>query len=484
MWVFCPPNCEPSVPLYLSTTIDNFADIWGPLWKMKDRGSQDKYVAYIVGGGTILPWQHNPLQSPKLVDERFCHWICNEDLEAEAPDIKPISPPIPFDETKKLLIGAPTKNYAAVSSDSWIVNSKCSRPISIARTQLREAGRLCIIGASKPYHYNDSNQYQLQVGYSGVNASVTRQYKRVPGQSLKEVLIELSAMEPELRDPKLLEDLHGVEISLCTFNAQRVPLAQIMRLQCVQHLLRDFNWQDPEYRTEYFLTLEDTLRPRRLLDPQFKERFDSAIMLSLKMLGKTGVDRSDNLQVFLSSACTPKPELATMTAKEHSWVGLLKDTRVECAMVAFGDSCLEFKHHNGISCGTTGQSALLSAIILHSSISRQLSPPNESTTDNQSSALGLGISALEAERNISLGERGELRLISNLSAGILLMRWCSNSTALSLRSRLSRHIVHREFTEIDDTGTAQPVPIIVLSDPSGWSVHNLRIGRGNRSARR
>lgn len=31
VWVFCPPNCKPSPSLYLSTTIDKFADIWGPL---------------------------------------------------------------------------------------------------------------------------------------------------------------------------------------------------------------------------------------------------------------------------------------------------------------------------------------------------------------------------------------------------------------------------------------------------------------------
>lgn len=199
---------------------------------MRNQESPDKYLAYVVGGGTILPWQHNPLKSPKLVDERYCHWICNEDLETETPETESTPLSINFDGTEKLLIGALTNNYNAVPSDSWIVNSKCSRPIRDAKTQLREAGRLCIIGASKPYHYNDSNQYQLQAGYSGVNASATRQYKRVPGQSFK-VLIELWAMEPELRDPNLLEDLHGVEISPCTFNTQRVPLAQILRLKCV-----------------------------------------------------------------------------------------------------------------------------------------------------------------------------------------------------------------------------------------------------------
>jgi hypothetical protein len=319
---------------------------------LKDQDNPNKYSAYVVGSGTIIQWQHDPLTSPELIEERFCHWICNEELEDGTEDalgrgIK--HEYLPFDGKEKLLIGAPTNSSSAsVSPEPWTVNQRCSVPISKVRTQLREAGRLCIVGASKPYHYNDSNQYQLQVGYSGVNVSAMRQYKRVPGQTLKDILIELWAMEPEIRDPKLLEDLHGVEIFMCTYNAQRVSLAQILRLECMHHLLRDFNWRDPGYCTEHFLTLEDTLRPKRLLEPLFKEKFDCAVMLGLKMLSKTDVDRQDNLRIFLSSICTPKPELATMISKEHSWIRMLKDTATECAMVAFGDSCLEFKHRNGV----------------------------------------------------------------------------------------------------------------------------------------
>jgi hypothetical protein len=276
--VFCPPNCEPFLPLYISTTIDSFSDIWGPLWKLKDQENPDKYSAYVVGSGSIVQWQHDPRTCPELKEERFCHWIGNEELEDRTHNKhgrRRKHRYIPFDGKEKLLIGAPNNNPpASAPLEPWSVNQICSVPISKVRTRLREAGRLCIVGASKAYHYNDSNQYHLQVGYRGVNASATRQYKRVPGQSLKDILIELWAMEPEIRDPKLLEDLHGVEISMCTCNAQRVSLTQILRLKCMRHLLRDFNWRDPTYCTEHFLTLEDTLRPKRLLNALFKENFD------------------------------------------------------------------------------------------------------------------------------------------------------------------------------------------------------------------
>ena len=476
VWVFCPPNCEPSLPLYISATIDCFSEIWGPLWKLKDQQNPDKYSAYVVGNGSIVQWEYNEFTCPKLIEERFCHCISNKELEAGTDD-KPArgteDPYIPFDGKEKLLIGAPTNSSSpSVPLEPWTVNQRCSVPISKVRTQLREAGRLCMVGVSKPYHYNDSNQYQLQVGYSGVNVSATRQYKRVPGQSLKDILIELWAMEPEIRDPKLLEDLHGVEVSMCTYNAQRVSLAQILRLECMHHLLRDFSWQDPGYCTEHFLTLEDTLRPKRLVDALFKEKFDYAVMLGLKMLSKTGVDRQDNLRVFLSSICTPKPELATMISKEHSWIGLLKDTATECAMVAFGDSCLEFKYHNGVLCGRTGHSALLSAIIPHSSMLaplRQGNPREESKNTCQSSINELEISSIASGKTFSLGERGALRLKSNLGGSALVMGWFMYSLSMKVRSILGGEPVYREYTEIDHSEEGRmvkPVPIIVMSDRS------------------
>lgn len=74
------------------------------------------------------------------------------------------------------------------------------------------------------------------------------------------------------------------------------------------------------------------------------------------MLGKAGIDVQGNLSVFLSTASTPKLELAKMLSKEHTWIGLLKDTVTECALVAFADSCLEFKYRGGVLCGGAGHS--------------------------------------------------------------------------------------------------------------------------------
>jgi hypothetical protein len=127
-------------------------------------------------------------------------------------------------------------------------------------------------------------------------------------------------------------------------------------------------------------------------------------------------------------------------------ISMLKDTTTECAMAAFGDTCLEFKHHNGISCGRAGHSALQSAIILRS--------PSEPAF-------------LRAGEVIYLGERGELRLKSYLG-GILVVEWSSpNPVITAFRSKFSRELVHREHTDIDHSkegDKVQPVPIFVVSE--------------------
>ena len=282
-------------------------------------------------------------------------------------------------------------------------------------------------------------------------------------------------MEPGIRDPKLLEDLHGVEISLCTHNARRVSLLQILRLKSMRCLLRGFDWEDDRQQMEYFRTLEDPLRPARLLETRFKQKFESAVMLCLKMLSKTGVDAKENLRVFLSSTCTPKPELATMIPKEHSWIGLLKDTITECAMVAFGDSCLEFKHEEGVSCGGIGRSALRSAMIPNSSILPslpQVKLREMKSTESQRWTLGLDVSSLEIGKVFSFGERGNLCLKGHLGDGALLMEWRASSLKTALKVIVGREQVHREYTEIDHSeegpvSQVRPIPIFVLSDRIG-----------------
>lgn len=195
--------------------IQAFADILGPVWKAKDEVVPGTYTAYVAGNDLIIPWQDDALVAPPLNGEVLCDWIAEDDDEYDK--IVAISSASndtrsnTFDGTETLLIRA-----LKTGETTLAVNTRCQAAIGQARTHLKDKGRLCVAGTMKPYFYNDSATFGLQAGYGGANAAMARQYKRAPGQSLKNVLVELWAMQTDMRDPELLNDLCGLEVSLCT----------------------------------------------------------------------------------------------------------------------------------------------------------------------------------------------------------------------------------------------------------------------------
>ncbi|KAL3425119.1 hypothetical protein PVAG01_04400 [Phlyctema vagabunda] len=406
VWAFTVPTWEPDRPLYLSTTVETFADIWGPLWKCNVSVTSGR-SSYVVGSGVLEPWRHQAIHPP-LKGEVFCHWVSNEGYEEAVSTGNALNVHVAVSD--QILIGAP-KNI----QHGLTINLKCTPPISNYRAQFKDLNRLCIMGASRPYSYNDSNQFQLQVGYSGVNMSATKQYKRMPGQSLKKAFAEIWAMMPQLRDPKLLIDLHGVEVSLCTKNSRRVSLGQLLSLGCMRLLLRDFRWDRDQYRDEYFATLLDPARTLSRDDAAFKQNFDQAVMLCLNVLEYSGVDRKENLIVFMASKCTAKPELATLMSSEHSWIKLLRDTTTNCAMAVFGDHCLEFHHNLGVLCGATGRSVLSTALELNGTSQLPMILGLHSITP------GWDVTRLEIGKTFWLGEQGTLSVKSHLQDGMLLV---------------------------------------------------------------
>jgi len=366
-----------------------------------------------------------------------------------------------------LLVGAPVNSYLA--KHDFFENPKCKFSLSSAREKLLDAGRLRALGVSQPRKFNDSTQYQLQVGYGGINGSVTRQYKRVPGQSLKNVLFELWAMEPDLREPKMLNDLYGIKVSMCTQNALRTSLSQLLSLNCMRSYLSNFKWDNATYESKYYETLKDC-PPRMLLeDKTFREKYEKAVLLCLKMLTKTGVDCNKDLLVFLSSPHTAKPELATLIAKHHSWAGLLRDTITDCSMVAFADQCLEFHHDKGVACGIRGNTVLRTALIPNTKDMVLDVVKVELQDDTEGWSARWDVTALKPGRQIWLGERGELSLVALMPDGSLLVKWRPSMVALKMKRLLkSQELPHREFVEIQDNESkrkaVRPIRVFIMSD--------------------
>ena len=80
VWTFCFDSHMPieQEEMYLSTDIETFADIWGPVWKVTTSGHDDKVLKYNTEGGSIVPWPVDDANKWILKrSERLCHWQSN-----------------------------------------------------------------------------------------------------------------------------------------------------------------------------------------------------------------------------------------------------------------------------------------------------------------------------------------------------------------------------------------------------------------------
>jgi hypothetical protein len=82
VWVFCtlgtgPLSDQPiqERALYLTARIKDLGDIRAPVCGIWQESQPGVIRAYEIGGGSIVPWKHDPSLHPDLEgNERLCYW--------------------------------------------------------------------------------------------------------------------------------------------------------------------------------------------------------------------------------------------------------------------------------------------------------------------------------------------------------------------------------------------------------------------------
>jgi len=158
VWVFSSSDWEPHARLLLSTKIEDFADIWGPLWKVVNPKASNSYTRYTVGNGYIYKWKPHEATTSLLENETLCHWVANTTIECGPEDpssteqlIFPDRIDEDFDGNETLLIGA-----VAAGSERLASNGDCKFNISRSRSVLCEKGRVRMLGVVEEHTYKDS----------------------------------------------------------------------------------------------------------------------------------------------------------------------------------------------------------------------------------------------------------------------------------------------------------------------------------------
>ena len=396
VWIFEPASAaEDDSPLYLSTDVDNLADIWGPLWSCKD--NSDSTYHHSIGNGFIVPWTQN--KAADQVDpvsvcgkqEVFCHWVSslawNED---EVLDHQQGVPRSHFDSGDILLIGASTV-------PSLHENEECV----LSRSSLRDIkdGFRQEDGLRRPQTLNsarvkDSSAYQFQrhiMGFASFSDTIT--YKRRAGQTMKAALVE--RWRNGSRSLVDLEGFYGVEVSLCTGNARRRRLRQLLSSPTMRNFLKtiSFEWPCMDCELKFFAALRKrkTFWKFWVKHPEWQYRVGNAISRCLDELQETGIDEDtkelrclwvddheeedddDNGEnsedgskddsgdeqerstpSYASGFDPADPWIVALSKSEYTWTGFLQDSSECLTMAIMHHVCLELRdcERLGRRCGS------------------------------------------------------------------------------------------------------------------------------------
>lgn len=244
---------------------------------------------------------------------------------------------------ERLLIGAdssqsdPSEILVSSPRLRWKV---CRCSIETMKQQLKETGRLNHMIASRSYRYVDSQQSSLVVGSHGLQAGRAKTVKDKREETLKASLLGRWENEMESRDPHEFENLWGVVVSLCTVNARRVRLVELLGEESVLSLLRQFPWSEADKPKpgsestlkEAYLKAVKSADPLSLGDlwdnhPSWREELGNALLLCLRMLVKTGYDEHrDEFHVLWTPPQCRSARRITLKYKDQTWIRFLKDT--------------------------------------------------------------------------------------------------------------------------------------------------------------
>lgn len=335
-----PPLTDPS---YIRTTIIDLARIWGPIWKASEAQGESPWIWYQLPGGYIGCSENQKLEVTAETDEAPCHFSTVLDGSfRKGPSADFFLPTLPY-----LLIGHGLPG-------ALVVRKSCQTTLETGLDGMA----LQSVGTLKPYRYKDSTSFHIAVGHAGTQAGWTTQVKTNPGIFMKTRILDRWKLEPRFRNPRLLLLCYGVEVSICTRNARRCRLVDVIRSRSmVQYLSVTYHPEvDSEtYKTALFDALHDDNSNAfiKLYDnhPEWQEELGAMVAHCLQVLEGTGVNGKGEFGVFVFVNKFHDPEqLAILSKNDHTWIPLLKDSFHSAAFAVVSHACLEYPKAPGQTC--------------------------------------------------------------------------------------------------------------------------------------
>ncbi|KAF4630076.1 hypothetical protein G7Y89_g8065 [Cudoniella acicularis] len=508
VWVFH-TRFDESEPLFLSTDIQTFADIWGPLWKVANEETPDNTQQYNVGNGSIIPWSMS-LHCSKCLQakaenevkdgEVFCHWVSFKEWDPEHNAIHRPQQETGFSESSQLLIGAET---------GFTLNKTCVPTIHDllrVKNMFSEQHAIRPLGVEAPRRVLDADSLQFSGNiFTLLTLGGSRTYKRQSGMTMKDAIVE-RWRNHQKRNAGDLELYGGLEVSLCTRNALRTRLLDVLHSRTMRNYLKSvsFDWTSPELEAEYFSALENRRSFRHFWKNCAKgdqETVGNAISLCFDELQHTGVnpdnrhldvlwveafetsdfeDDEDDGAASIIGPCDLLPEsnMISLFRSEFTWTGLIKDSMDCCTMAVMAIACLSYndRHHFGRRCrrfateGKFGYPVMKTSLSINKTILKDEGLQAEE--DPSSRTTVWNVESVKKGAEFHLGDHGKLTVRRKLShRPILEMEWqpCLSETVQEVKNVagnqmfLGRGVEKHHWEYMQGAYLRKPISILVLS---------------------
>ena len=352
VWVFrcriggmndLPQGNDPRADLPILTHMEEFADIWGPVWSIPaDQNSSELIRRYNVSKGVIC--RVDEAESPKGSPIR-CHWYDWTSYRRRGTSsILSAYKPLYLHKEELLLIGTRFRE-------------KQDCKYTLDRFEEDYGHAMCVLGGERSMWEPDLDSRSGGFSVSKiVGITVTGTQKRRPQTSLKQLILAKWKSAPQTANPGILNQYLGVEVSHCTGNARRVCIKDLLLMSTVRPLL-DLHfpkWSSSSWGFAFLQALRSD-EPHAVYDVWVKYKAKRSNMAAivcyvLELLDKTGRRGNGLKAAFLNN----RQELSIdLDHNGNDWSSLLQDSHLMATYVIVNNICIECHtpDHSTATCG-------------------------------------------------------------------------------------------------------------------------------------
>ena len=321
---------------YLATSVGDMLDTWGGSISLEDV-VEPAGLFLSVGGGSIVTVEPNEGGFDMAQEgELCCHWAPRLGLSVHSRELDRAD--------RRLLIGATS------------VNEKCFLKAEVCQKAF-SGGALISMGTRGPSWKTTGRAANLGIGFHGTSVGVAGTQTKDDGRSLK---VKLYQDWDKTTDLRILNRPCGLEVSLCTGIARRLPLREFfygevldyLRLGLpgewtnIQSIVTDIPGQSEEEFGQWLSKLTDLQT----------EVMQKATVLLLLAMEYTGVERGGHtLTVWWPEKLEATPRGLQIEKEQYSgknpWIPMFQDPE-RCVIFGLATPrCLE--HHGVKTCQNT-----------------------------------------------------------------------------------------------------------------------------------